>query len=283
MSLSNEHINQILQVFNDQGNDGLPRSEFFPFESQGELIVYLIKEDLIETEDDPDHFYLTDRGYEATEHGWYDVELENEEEELREMRAHKGVRYSQVKSEEELKREKKRKKVISPSLWWQAFILSSIVGLGTYLLADQEDSDVYDFNHDQSVVLDPKGLQRMLDSLSTTTITRHEDNGMCPLEQKRSRLERQFNARVVLIQLSADSRVYFEGKETHKDSIHELLSKTTAKFTQSEKETFQVALLSAPETAMKIISDVKAQVSEFGDLEVNFQMTDSLYVQCESN
>jgi predicted transcriptional regulator len=133
--LNNEHINSIIQTIHAKGNDGLGRQAFLPLAVQDELIHYLLKYDLIETEDDPNHFYLTDRGYDILEEGrWYDVELESEEGLPDNFYGHEGLFYSQVESDEDLKERHSKKKMIRPNYFVQGWIVAILAGSGIYLM-----------------------------------------------------------------------------------------------------------------------------------------------------
>jgi biopolymer transport protein ExbD len=109
------------------------------------------------------------------------------------------------------------------------------------------------------------------------------NKSLCPLEAKRNRLQIQFEARVLFIQIIEENMVYFEGKKTHKDSIYKQLLESTSYFTKQERETYQVALLATPETGMRIISDIKEQIRDAGTTNVIYQMTENLYEHCSAN
>ncbi|MDC3351884.1 hypothetical protein OAV92_01440 [Crocinitomicaceae bacterium] len=135
MKLANKHINTNLKAIEENGNDGIRAKDFLPRQLREELIEYLLANDLIEREDNPDVYFLTDRGYAAIDNSeWYDRELEERSDGSHDEYEKRSLRYSVVHAENELLPEEQKKEVIKPSHNAQLLIVSAFVIIGTYLL-----------------------------------------------------------------------------------------------------------------------------------------------------
>ena len=142
MKLTNELIFQNILQLQQAEKEGVNKDKFIDhngafLKDSDFLIAYLLKYDLIETEEDENVFFLTDVGYKVLEiGGWYDADLveSNEAPESRELK------YSSTSDEEK----KKPKKPYLTSLKGQAVVLSILVGIGSFFYA-LDYSEVVDF------------------------------------------------------------------------------------------------------------------------------------------
>lgn len=146
MKLTNELIFRNLLLLQQVEKEGLPRDKFVDvsgtnLKDSEELLTYLLENDLIETENDENVFFLTDVGYKAVELGWHDKDLE----ENTKPRASRALKYSGSESGE-----KKPKEPYLTSLRGQAIVLSVLIGIGSFLYALDYTEVVNFFGSDDS-------------------------------------------------------------------------------------------------------------------------------------
>ncbi|MGB1104311.1 MAG: hypothetical protein ACPG21_11865 [Crocinitomicaceae bacterium] len=148
MNFSNDHINDALLQIAGEGIEGVHESAILPETKRETLINYLLEHDLIEVDDIPDIYYLTDRGYEAIDNGgWHDESLEHHQDENKEY----GVKYRVVPSEEEVEFRSKEKE-FQLSSGTKISLLSIFVLLGTYLINGNLDFLKPDRNNNQPTI-----------------------------------------------------------------------------------------------------------------------------------
>ena len=70
MKLANKHINTNLKAIEENGNDGIRAKDFLPRQLREELIEYLLANDLIEREDNPDVYCFTHHDVKGSEFGF---------------------------------------------------------------------------------------------------------------------------------------------------------------------------------------------------------------------
>jgi len=149
-------VYQQLLLIDSRVNHGLHVDKFFAVKGSNNdgalLIEYLLNNDLIEFGEEDEHFYLTDEGYAVIDFGeWYDYDLLSNEKAKR-----RDLSYS-ISADEEIK-EKKEPKPISYRT--SAFIVSGLVGIGTYFFANKSSSN-------QNLDLPLDEIQFFIDSIET--------------------------------------------------------------------------------------------------------------------
>lgn len=136
--ISNELVYANLKLIHESKNQSIQPENFISLngsklKDKGDLMNYLLKYDLIETEDQENVFYLTDIGYEVIDRGfWYDPDLDM----IDETESNPKPFYSVFEDD----RVKKNQKPYLRSKLLMKLVFITLIGAGSYFLSFKKDS-----------------------------------------------------------------------------------------------------------------------------------------------